>query len=91
MSIIKNILQIIGMIILIFCGLLGMLLFIMGMVEAIPSMAVCGIIILVVSVVGSIFIGKKISKTFRPKKQNKINMVAENTTIIDDNPLHLQI
>ena len=36
MSIIKNILQIIGMIILIFCGLLGMLLFIMGMVEAIP-------------------------------------------------------
>ena len=91
MSIIKNILQIIGMIILIFCGLLGMLLFIMGMVEAIPSMAVCGIIVLIVSIVGSIFIGKKISKTFRPKKQNKIYMVAEDTTIIDDNPLHLQI
>lgn len=91
MSIIKNILQIIGMIILIFCGLLGMLLFIMGMVEAIPSMAVCGIIILVVSVFGSIFIGKKISKTLRPKKQNKINIVTEDNTINDDNPLHLPI
>ena len=91
MSIIKNILQIIGMIILIFCGLLGMLLFIMGMVESIPSMAVCGIIILVVSVFGSIFIGKKISKTLRPKKQNKINIVAEDNTINDDNPLHLPI
>ena len=89
MSIIKNILQIIGMIILIFCGLLGMLLFIMGMVEAIPSMAVCGIIILVVSVFGSIFIGKKISKTLRPKKQNKMNVVAEDSTITD--PLYLQI
>ena len=89
MSIIKNILQIIGMIISIFCGLLGLLLFVIGMVEAIPSMAVCGIIILAVSILGSIFIGKRIPKLLRTKKHNKINMVTEDTTITD--PLYLQI
>ena len=79
------------MIISIFCGLLGLLLFIMGMVEAIPSMAVCGIIIVVISILGSIFIGKKIPKPIRTKNQNKINVVAEDITITDDNPLHMQI
>lgn len=91
MSIIKNILYIIGLIISIFCGLLGLLLFIIGMVEVIPSMAVCGIVIVVISILGSIFIGKKISKPIRPKNRNKINVVAEDTTITDDSPLHLQI
>ena len=91
MSIIKIILYIIGMIITIFCSLFGLLLFIIGLSDPIISMAVCGGIIMIASVFGTIFIGKRLSKITRYKNQIKHDVVFEDSAIIDKTQLEAQV
>ena len=58
----KKIFSILGLIILIPIGLVGLLLLIMGMVEGMISMLICGIIITSLSVLGCIYCGKGVPK-----------------------------
>ena len=83
MIIIKKILCIIGLIIEVFCALFGLLLLIMGMVESIVSMTACGIVVMIASIFGAIFFGKRISKATSQKTEK----LQENY----NNPLKMQI
>ena len=58
----KKIFSIFGLIILIPTGLVGLLLLIMGMVEGMISMLICGIIITSLSVLGCIYCGNGVPK-----------------------------
>ena len=58
----KKTFSILGLIILIPIGLVGLLLLIMGMVEGMISMFICGIIITSLSILGCIYCGKGVPK-----------------------------
>lgn len=61
-NILKRLLLAICIVFLAFVGMFSVLLFIMGIVESIPSMAVCGLIFLTGSLVGVVFSIKALSK-----------------------------
>ena len=72
----KKIFSILGLIFLIPIGLVGLLLLIVGMVEGMVSMLICGIIITLLSIFGCIYCGKKVPKV--NKTQSKDNTIKQN-------------
>lgn len=58
----KKIFSIIGLIIAVLVGLIGLLLLIMGIVETIPSMWICGMVFTALSVLGGVYCGKRVPK-----------------------------
>lgn len=75
----KKTFSILGLIILIPIGLVGLLLLIMGMLEGMISMLICGIIITLLSILGCIYCGKGVPKV--NKTQSRGNSTKQNGNI----------
>ena len=68
----KKIFSTIGYIIAVLAGLIGLLLLIMGIVETIPSMWICGIVFTALSIWGGIYCGKRVPKVKQHAKQSSV-------------------
>lgn len=75
----KKIFSIVGLIALISIGLVGLLLLIIGMVDGMISMLICGIIITLLSIVGCIYCGKGVPKVKSTQsKENSTHQKSNN-------------